>query len=95
MLVGLVVGVSVAAILVAANSASCEGMERSLTLLPPGLRCFGVKDGVRYVPWSPADSNPRDLIPVIVVGGGLGALLFGLALSRLIRRTKSPDPHDE
>ena len=81
--VGFLVGVMVASFVVAFNSSSCENTDRSITLLPPGLRCFSVKDGVRHIPWSSADSSPMYLIPVIVLGGGLGALLFGVAISRL------------
>lgn len=93
-IVGFVIGVMVASFVAAANSSSCEHTDRSITLLPPGLRCFAVKDGVRYIPWSPADSSPIDLIPVIVLGGGLGALLFGVAFARLTRHRPPADPHD-
>ena len=85
-IIGFVIGVWVASILFAANSAGCDHMERSLTLLPPGLRCFGVKDGVRHIPWSSADSSPIYLVPIVVGGGGIGALIVGLIGSRLARR---------
>lgn len=85
-LAGFVVGVAVASVFAALLSSQCAGMSRSLTVLPPGLRCFGPKDGVRYIPWSPSDSSPLGLLPVVVLGGGFGALFFGLTFHLLSRR---------
>lgn len=83
--IGFLIGVWAASILLAANSAGCDHVDRSITFLPPGLRCFGVKDGVRHIPWSSADSNPICVVPVIALGGGLGALLVGLICSGVRR----------
>ena len=92
--VGFLIGVWVASILFAANSAQCEHMDRSLTLFPPGLRCFGVKDGVRHIPWSSADSNPINLVPIVVLGGGIGALVLGLILTGVRQRLRRVDTHE-
>lgn len=91
---GFLVGVAVASIMVAANSSTCEHLDRSITLLPPGLRCFGPKDAVRDVPWRPVESNPLELLLVVLFGGGLGALLLGSLCLRVTRRKCPADPHD-
>ena len=93
-ILGFLVGVAIASILVAANSSTCEHLDRSITLLPPGLRCFGPKDGVRDVPWRPVESNPLELFVVVLAGGGLGAVVLGSLCSRVTRQRRSADPHD-
>ena len=93
---GFLLGVSVAAIVVATQSAECEHMlDRTITLLPPGMRCYGPKDGTRHIPWGPGDSNPFDLVPIVALGGGAGALLFGLTSHRLMRRKSAPEARTE
>ena len=38
-----------------------------------------------------ADSSPIHLVPIVVGGGGLGALIVGLIGSRLARRARGPN----
>lgn len=83
---GFPLGVAVASIVVATQSRDCAYMmDRTITLWPPGMRCYGPKDGVLRFPWGTGASH-SELISIFVIGGGLGALLAGITCSRLTSR---------
>jgi len=59
----------------------CDGLRRSVTFAPPGITCFGVKDGLQSYPWDSGYSSPVTVVPVFVV-----AALIGLASAGVVRR---------
>ena len=82
MLAGFVLGAQCAAMAMAMNSEECRLLHRSVTFMPPGIRCSGPKDDW-LVPWD--TTGPFGTLPLVVAGGVVGAFV-AWALVEALRR---------
>jgi hypothetical protein len=83
MVVAFVLGASGMSVGIAFNSEECSDLARSLTIIPPGLRCSGPKDDW-HVPWG---TEGPGALPLVLVGG-----LAGMTLAWLLLRAASRQP---
>jgi hypothetical protein len=86
MLVAFVLGASGMSVATAFHSEECSDLARSLTIIPPGLRCSGPKDDWQ-VPWG---TEGPGALPLVLVGGLVAMTLAWLLLRAASRRQPTP-----
>lgn len=79
-LCGAIVGVMTVSVIWARLSDECRAMRRSLSLLPPGLRCYGSKDEL-VMPWG---ANGPAVVPIWLAAAVAGALMTRVLVRRVM-----------